>query len=284
MENQVQLVNEDRDTAVYLITKAEVDMQISTAKAFPRSLKTFMDEALSMATLTEDIAQSCTYSVPRAGKHIEGPSVRLAEIITSAYGNSRAGARVIDNDGKTVTAQGIFHDLEKNVCITIEVKKKITNKQGQTFSEDMQVTTGNSACAIAFRNAVFKGVPASLVNSIYEDVKKVAKGTAQTLIERREKAVKWFNDQGVKNTQICETLGVKKIEDIDLDKLYTLSGFKSAIKNGEHSVSELFEKEKQPLPIIKDVDLDAHIEAGWSLTQLQEKYALTEAQIQKLNK
>jgi DNA-binding Xre family transcriptional regulator len=38
------------------------------------------------------------------------------------------------------------------------------------------------------------------------------------------------------------------------------------------------------LPIIKDVDLDAHIEAGWSLTQLQEKYALTEAQIQKLNK
>ena len=60
MENQVQLVNEDRDTAVYLITKAEVDMQISTAKAFPRSLKTFMDEALSMATLTEDIAQSCT--------------------------------------------------------------------------------------------------------------------------------------------------------------------------------------------------------------------------------
>lgn len=240
MENELKK-QETNDTSLYLITKAEIDNQISTAKAFPRSLQTFMQSALSMSTLTEDIAQSCTYAVPRSGKNIEGPSVRLAEIVSSTYGNIRAGARVIENDGKTITAQGICHDLESNYCVTVEVKRKITNKTGQTFSDDMQVVTGNAACAIAFRNAVFKVIPAAIVSGIYEQVKLVAKGTAQTLVERRTKAVNWFNENGVTNNQICTVLELKKIEDIDLDKLSILSGMRSAIKNGESSLKEIFE-------------------------------------------
>jgi hypothetical protein len=255
MSNEVTVIEQNpNDTAMYLMTKAEVDTQIATAHAFPRSLKTFMDEALSMATISEDIAQSCTYAMPRGGKPIEGPSVRLAEIVTSAYGNARAGARVIDNDGKTVTAQGIFHDLQKNVCITVEVKRSIMQhewangaKTGRMIkmNDDMQVVIGNAACAIAFRNAVFKGVPAALVTSIYDQVKQVAKGTAQTLVERRTKAVEWFTEQGIKPAQICKSLSIKKVEDIDLDKLSMLSGMRSAVKNGESTLKELFEAEAE---------------------------------------
>lgn len=255
MSNEVTVIEHNpNDTAMYLMTKAEVDTQIATAHAFPRSLKTFMDEALSMATISEDIAQSCTYVMPRGGKPIEGPSVRLAEIVTSAYGNARAGARVIDNDGKTVTAQGIFHDLQKNVCITVEVRRSIMQhewangaKTGRMIkmNDDMQVVIGNAACAIAFRNAVFKGVPAALVTSIYDQVKQVAKGTAQTLVERRTKAVDWFTEQGIKPAQICKSLGIKKIEDIDLDKLSMLSGMRSAVKNGESTLKELFDASEE---------------------------------------
>lgn len=228
--------------ALTLITKAEIDVQISTAKAFPRSLKMFIDKALSMATLTEDIAASCTYALPRGGKSLEGPSVRLAEIVTSSYGNIRAGARVIANDGKTITAQGICHDLETNNCVTVEVKRRITDKHGKTFNEDMQVVTGNAACAIAYRNAVFKVVPAALCNEVYEKAKEVARGTAETLVTRRNKAVEYFKGIGITEKQICETLGIKKIEDIDLDKLQTLTGMRSAIKNGESTSKDLFEK------------------------------------------
>jgi hypothetical protein len=263
MENQITVV-ESNDTAIYLITKAEVDMQISTAKAFPRSIAKSVEDALSMATMTEDIAQSCTYSMPRAGKNLEGPSVRLAEIMTSAWGNSRSGARVIDNDGKTVTAQGIFHDLEKNVCITIEVKKRITDRNGKAFSEDMQVVTGNAACAIAFRNAVFKGIPASLVASIYDQVKQVAKGTAATLKDRRAKAVSWFNDQGVKDAQLCESLGIKKVEDIDLDKLSILNGMRSALKNGETTIKEMFETETKKAEVKKPEFTELHFEQAFA--------------------
>lgn len=232
---------EGGESSLSLITKAEIDIQISTAKAFPRSNKMFLDKALSMATLNEDIAASCAYALPRGGKSLEGPSVRLAEIVCASYGNIRAGARVIANDGKTITAQGICHDLESNYCVTVEVKRKITDKYGKTYNEDMQVVTGNAACAIAYRNAVFKVVPSALVNDVYEKAKDVAKGTAETLVKRREKAAKYFRDLGVTEKQICDVLEVKKIDDIDLDKLATLSGMRTLIKNGESTIKDLFE-------------------------------------------
>lgn len=242
METENTNINIVAHDALSLITKAEIDTQIATAKAFPRSLKMFHDRALSMATLTEDIAASCSYSLPRGGKTLEGPSVRMAEIVVSSFGNIRSGARVIANDGKTITAQGICHDLETNNCVTVEIKRRITDKYGKTFNDDMQTVTGNAACAIAFRNAVFKVVPAALCQDIYDKAKEVARGTAETLVVRRDKAIDYFNSIGVKNEQIISVLEIKKIEDIDLDKLSILTGMKAAIKNGEATVASLFEK------------------------------------------
>lgn len=240
MENvQIAVVAQE---SLSLITKAEIDVQISTAKAFPRSLKQFQDRAMSMATFSEEIAASCSYALPRGGKSLEGPSVRLAEIIVSSFGNIRSGARVIANDGKTITAQGICHDLETNNCVTVEVKRRITDKNGKTFNEDMQVVTGNAACAIAFRNAVFKVVPSALCQDIYDKAKEVARGTAETLVSRRNKAIEYFHFLKVTDEQICEVLEIKKVEDIDLEKLSVLTGMKAALKNGEVTIKSLFEK------------------------------------------
>ncbi|MBU3681614.1 MAG: hypothetical protein FGM16_06720 [Flavobacterium sp.] len=247
MEEETTEVTIVAQDSLSLITKAEIDVQISTAKAFPRSIKMFLDKAMSIATISEEVAASCNYAVPRGGKAITGPSIRLAEIVCSAYGNIRSGARVIANDGKTITAQGICHDLETNNCVTVEVKRKITDKNGRTFSEDMQVVTGNAACAIALRNAVFKVIPAALINDIYEQTKEVAKGKAETLPARRKKAVDFFIQNGVNEKQICEVLDVKKIDDIDLDKLSILRAMVSTVKNGEGTVKEMFEKEIESL-------------------------------------
>lgn len=267
-ETQIQVVPQE---ALYLITKAEIDIQISTAKAFPRSMKQFLDTATGMATLTEDIAASCSYALPRQGKAIEGPSVRLAEIVTAAYKNVRSGARVIANDGKTITAQGICHDLENNNCVTVEVKRRITGKDGKTFNEDMQVVTGNAACAIAFRNAVFKVIPSAMVAEVYDRAKEVAKGTAETLVARREKAVNYAKSIGVTDKQICATLGVKKIEDIDLEKLADLRGFLSAIKNGESTAKDIFDPSANAAPVDKEAErLDMMIRECATVAELEQ--------------
>lgn len=232
------------------ILKSEIDMQIATAKAFPRSLTTFLKKTESMATVTAGVAESCSYALPRSvlnektgqyeKKILAGPSVRFAEIVVSSYGNIRAGARAISNDGRYVTCQGVCHDLETNTFISVEVKRKITNKHGKTFSEDMQVVTTNAGCAIAFRNAVFKVIPAALIIDVYDKVIEVAKGTAETLPARRDKALKFFRDKGVTDIQVCEALSIEDVKDIDLEKLQILSGMKASIVNNEFTVDELF--------------------------------------------
>ncbi|MDV2922695.1 hypothetical protein, partial [Klebsiella pneumoniae] len=90
----------------------------------------FRNEVLQMVTLNEKVAGECIYALPRDGKTIEGPSARFAEVVASAWGNGRAGARVVSDQGEFVTAQGVFHDLQRNVAITYEVQRRITNKQG----------------------------------------------------------------------------------------------------------------------------------------------------------
>lgn len=245
MAEPIQQITEVKkeETSLYLLTKAEIDTQIATAKAFPRSVTLFQQKALSMATLTEDIAASCTYALPRAGKSIEGKSVRLAEIAVAAYQNIHAGARVISDDGKFITAQGVCWDLENNTRITKEVMRKVTDKNGRRYSDDMITTTSNAACSIALRNAVFSTIPSALTDSVYEKAKEVARGTAETLLSRRGKALEYFKGIGVTEKQICDVLEIKKVEDVDLDKLQILTGMKAAIKNGESTIKEIFEPE-----------------------------------------
>lgn len=246
--DEVQILPNNQ--ALSLFVKAEIDTQIATAKAFPRSLKAFLQKTESMATVTAEVAESCSYALIRKKKDkkggwenysIEGPSIRFAEIVASSYGNIRAGARVVSNDGKVITAQGMCVDLETNTVVTLEVQRRITDSMGRTFSEDMQVVTGNAACAIAFRNAVFRVIPAALTEEIYERVKEVAKGSAETLDKRRKKAIDFFvNTYKVKEAQIFEVLEVSAMEEIDLDKLQKLTGLKTALKNGDTTVEETF--------------------------------------------
>lgn len=224
------------------IIKAEIDIQISTAKTYPRSIAHFKQKALSMATLDQETAVSCFYALPRAGKTVEGPSIRLAEIVISAWGNLRASANVIANDRKTITARAICHDLESNTAIAIEVKRKITDKNGRTYSEDMQVVTGNAACKIALRNAVFSVIPMAYTKEIYDKVRLVAAGDVATLGQRRMDALKHFKSMGVTYDRIYAVLGVKSDEDIDQEKFLTLLGIANAIKDGDTTLEEAFPK------------------------------------------
>src|SRR5260370_30674339 len=143
-------------------------MLVATAKKYPRDLVRVKRNMEAMATLDEETAQACNYHLERDGHSIDGPSVRMAEIAVSCYQNIRAGSRVISNDGKTIVGQAFCHDLKNNGFIAWDTQRRITNKQGRTFSEDMQVVTGNAASAIAFRNAVLKVIPDALVKPVSE--------------------------------------------------------------------------------------------------------------------
>lgn len=225
---------------VALITKAEIDQQIATAKKYPRSIKRFVDEATAMVTLNESIAQQCIYALPRDGKTIEGASARFAEIVASAWGNCRAGSRVVNEGTEFITSQGVFHDLERNVAITYEVQRRIVDKNGRKFKPDMIGVTANAACSIALRNSILKGVPKAFWEPMYHKARAVVAGDIKTLANKRAEAIKQFTIFGVTEAMILEKLGRPGVADITVDDLVTLFGLLTAIKDGDTTPEQAF--------------------------------------------
>lgn len=233
-------------TMAVSLARAEIDHQITTARAYPRSVTKAVQNILTLATLDADSADECIYAVTRSGKTLRGPSIRLAEIICSQWGNCRVGARVIhvDRHEKYIEAEAIFHDLETNMATTARVQRRIFDSKGRLFSEDMIMVTGNAACAIARRNAILAGVPKPIWRQAEAAAEKVIKGDAKTLSKRRLDALATIEALGVSQERIFAALGVGGEDDITLDHLLTLTGMRSAIKNGESSVEEMF-----PFPV-----------------------------------
>lgn len=231
------------ETALLAQTKGEIDIQIATAKAYPRKIGEFLQEAEQLVTVDEDTAAGMFYSLPaRRGsdKAIEGPSVRLAEVVAYAWKNLRAETNIESIDEHFVTAVGTVIDIERNVAVRQRVKKRITTKDGRRYSDDMIVNTCNSASSIAFREAVFKAVPRVFVKKLYEQSKQVAIGNASTLEARRVKALQWFKDQGVDVKTVVAKLNRKVPDEITLDDLGILTGWRTAIREGDLTAAELF--------------------------------------------
>lgn len=226
--------------AVAVLNRSEVEAQLDAAHRHPRQIKHFLKESLTLATLTRPVAESCIYSLPRGGKAIAGPSVRLAEIIASAYGNLHVAARIIDVEDTVVVAQGVAWDLEKNLRVTVEVRRRITDKRGRRYDDDMITVTGNAAASIALRNAIFRVVPRAYVDSVYEKVRETAVGSAMTLADRRFEVVTRLQKIGVPVERIYARLGKASIEDVGLEDVETLIGLGTAVKSGDVSIDAAF--------------------------------------------
>lgn len=258
-EQEVSVMQISNVETLTALTKGEIDSQIATAKQYPRVLANVLNNIETLATMDEEVAGSCFYSLRRKEKDgttkiIEGASVRMAEIVASSWGNLRTQVRILANDGKTITAQGICHDLETNTAISVEVKRRITDKNGKTYNEDLQILTGNAACAIALRNAVFKVVPAALIKKTIDKAKKVSLGESMTLETSREKMMQYFKTIGVDEKQILDYLSITKVDEIDIDMVVELRGLATAIKDGTTTIKEAFEPkvdEKKKKEVVK---------------------------------
>jgi len=214
---------------------AGVDVQVATAKRFPRSIESFVRRCKEMATLDAEVASSCVYALPRDGKTIEGPSARLAEIVASAWGNMRIQAGATDSDDRYITARGEAWDVETNV-----VRRRITGRNGKTYNDDMITVTGNAAASIALRNAVFKAVPSAFWKPIYNECRKVIAGDVRTFHARRDDTLKAFMVMGVPPERLLATLGLKGVLDLTLDHMVTLTGIFNALKDGETTIEDAF--------------------------------------------
>lgn len=243
MDNEIIEVKQaDMLTA---INRAEVDIQIATAKQYPRDVNAVLNKIATYATMDRETAEDCFYVLRRKDANgqdavIEGLSVRMAEIIAGAWGNLRVQTRIIGNDGRMITAQAVCHDLETNFAVSKEVKRSIMTKKGYTYSQDMQVVTGNAAASIALRNAVLTVIPKAVTKRIINEVRKVALGQSIDLETSRQNIIAYFGKMGVTQQQILDHLGIKDLKEINQQAVFELRGTANAIKEGTTTVQETF--------------------------------------------
>lgn len=234
------------------IEKANVDVQVLTAKQFPRNITRAIQNSIVMATIDPDTAQTMRYALPRGGKPITGPSVHLAKLIVSNWGNIRAEAKVVQITDSQVVSRGTCWDLENNVATAIEVRRNIKGKNGQRFSDDMITVVGNAANSIAFRNAVFSTIPKTVTDKVYKAAQECITGDLSDeakLLQKRTNCLKFFNDEyGITEEEVIKLCGKQTVNQIKADEIALMLGIYQSLKDGDTTIEEVLEpirKEKR---------------------------------------
>lgn len=239
-----------KDTGV--IARAELDVQINTAKAYPRDVDNSLEYATKLACIDEMTAQSCFYVLPRKDKNgakveIRGPSIRLAEFFALAWGNIHIATRLVENDGKHITAEGVAWDLERNVKQAAQNKVSILFGKAPnqyTANQDMQTVLAGAASSKARRNAIFSVIPKAYVLKVMEQAMKFAVGDQKTINVKVAEIFDKLVKMGLNKDEILEYYGRKSLAEITPDDYRSLLGVGTAIKEGHIKIDDVFSTEQ----------------------------------------
>lgn len=250
--NAVKVIDRPDASAMGEMVNAELANQIATAKKHPRDEEKSLALLEKLATRSDAVAEQCMYTLKRTQKDkatgkeqivfITGPSIHFMQLLAYCWGNMRAGARITEEGEKTVTAQGLAYDLQRNNGLLVEIRRGITTSSGYRFGQDMINMTSNAACSIAERNAIEDCIPRVLWWDIYLAVKDKAVGASQ-IPEKLQNAVKFFISKGAKLEDILSALQVDGVNEMGREHLEVFIGLRSALKEGTIDASKIFTAE-----------------------------------------
>jgi len=233
-------------SAIEQMERAAIDIQIATAHQYPRSIAEFNRRAKELVSADAETAESCIYRRPvgkdKSGKVVfaTGESIRLAEIVASCYGNLRVQGMITEMTPQYVKAVGIAHDLENNYAAKAEVVESAAYKDGQPYDERMRIVVAKAAQKKAIRDAIFAVVPKSLCKGIIAEAQKIISGAEKPLEERRQAVAQWISKLSIDPKRVFAAIGVNGFEEIGPDELESLTGIRTALKDGDITLDEAF--------------------------------------------
>jgi hypothetical protein len=268
-------------TALEAIQRAEVDIAIVTAKRYPRDIARSLKTCKELALRNPEIARRCNYAVPRAGKKIIGASVHFARIVAYSWGNATALSRVIGCDQNDAHIQGVFHDLQTNLRIGIEMDWPVQAPREPTPErwKDQMTLAKRAGAAVGLRTAIFNVIPMVLFEGIAEEAKMVAIGDAKTFEDRRNTAIAECKKLGVTQGMVYRTLERNGLEAITTDDLIYLHGLLASVADNTLTVFQAFgplEKETVAAQVPKPKSRQAPAENRQAEPETKKQNAETE--------
>lgn len=224
---------------------AEAQGQLILAKRFPRDLNAAYAELMDACKMPA-MANVAFYALPRGGKTISGPSVRLAEEIARVYGNFEYGHRELSRTaGKSEIEVYAWDKQTNNRSIRqITVMHTIDTKDGQRPLRDQKEIDDKIANVASkqIRGRILAMMPKWMVEAAINECRATLAGSnSEPIGVRVRRMTQAFATFGVNVDHLERRLG-HKLDDVTLDELVDLTGIYNAIKEGERA-SDFFSSE-----------------------------------------
>jgi len=241
MSAQPAAVAQQPEIVTYL-EKAAVDVQVATAKAYPRDRQKAMQAIVAEALMdSESMVYTLRYRDRESGetKVVKGPSIRLAEIIMQNWGNLRVWATVIESRPEYIRARGSAWDVQTNAWGNEEVIVPTLDRHGKPLHDRLRIIYQQVAISKALRNAILRVIPRSVVNTVMQAIERQQPVTPKAIAGIRD----WLRRVGVSEAVACRVVGAQSLDNLTPAQLSTLRGIYAAIRDGEMTVEEAFAAE-----------------------------------------
>jgi hypothetical protein len=229
----------------------EVQGAIFMAKQFPRDEYRAIEKITRMCERMS-LAEQATYSYPRGGKQVTGPSIRLAEAIAQAWGNIDCGVIELENKNGASELMAYAWDLETNTRVTkmFKVKHVRDTKKGSTAltdSRDVYEATANFG-ARRLRACILSVIPGDVVESAVDACKETVTNQDKTPIKDRiKKLEKAFKEIKITKEQL-EEYAQRNLNEFGREEIFALQGVYKAIRDGQAKADDYFGKVKMDTP------------------------------------
>lgn len=225
----------------------EVKGQIFMARQFPRNV--FASEQRILDNCKRPaLAQAAVYRYPRGGTSVEGPSIRLAEVLAQNWGNLSFGVKELEQREGESVAMAYAWDLETNVRQEKVFTVPHSRKAGKTIKKltdprDIYELVANNG-ARRVRACILGIIPGDIVEKAVEECNRTLQGNGKgPLKDRLATALTAFKDSyRITQEQIEERMGYNvsaftERDYADLIKIFT------SIKDGMSKPNDWFSKE-----------------------------------------
>ncbi|MBB6446503.1 hypothetical protein [Bacillus benzoevorans] len=224
----------------------EVKGQIFMARQFPRNV--FQSEQRILdACKRPSLAQTAIYSYPRGGTKVEGPSIRLAEVLAQNWGNIAFGVKELEQKNGESVAMAYAWDLETNVrqekVFTVPHSRKAQGKLKKLDDpRDIYELVANQG-ARRLRSCILGIIPGDIVEAAVEECNKTITGNnKQPLKDRIAHALDAFKNKYRVTQEMVETrFGYNADAFSEYDYLDLIKIFNS-LKDGMSKVEDWFDK------------------------------------------
>lgn len=244
---------------------SEIQAMVFMAKQFPRNQIQAADRILNACT-RQTLADSAVYSYPRGGQNVEGPSIRLAEVLAQNWGNLDFGVRELSQENGVSTVEAYAWDLETNVrqAKVFQVAHKRMAKGGTktlTDPRDIYEMVANQGSR-RLRACILSIIPGDIVEAALSQcsITQAASvgATPEEIKETIRKLTATMEKFGITAENIqdryqCRLEAIRPAQIVELRKIYT------SLKDGMSKPSDWFAI--QEVKKSSAQDLNAMVEA-----------------------